>query len=59
MIYEDIKLLKTYKKEFFVITYVSQKTKQWILNKQNLLFSGHSANGCHYQCNKAWHVMVT
>ena len=35
MIYEDIKLLKTYKKQFLIcITCIPQKTKQWVLNKQ-------------------------
>ena len=37
MIYEDSKLLKTYKKQFLMcITYIPQKTKQWVLNKQSL-----------------------
>ena len=37
MIYEDNKLLKTYKKQFLMgITYIPQKRKQWVLNKQTL-----------------------
>ena len=37
MIYEDSKLLKTYQKQFLMcITYIPQKTKQWVLNKQSL-----------------------
>ena len=58
MIYGDNKLLNIYKKTIFDINYIPQKTKQWVLNKQNQLFSGQSANGGHYQRNNTWYMMV-
>ena len=58
MIYEGNKLTKNIQKAIFDITYIPQGLKQWLLNKQNLLFNGQSVSGGNYQCDNAPHVMA-
>ena len=50
-LYEDNKLLKNIQKAIFNLTSISQRLKQWVLNKRKLLFSGQSVDGGHYQYN--------